>query len=110
MNTDEMDLFRRNFKSIVWKKGQLTDANNKIKQLSRWDKDGSHTSAIKKQIAERDKQKQRLESMLNGKTYDEWKEFSKKLSSLVGKNKRASEQKLRTEKELNNLTFTLSLP
>lgn len=106
MDTGDINKFKRVFKELVYEKGLIVEANNKIKQLSIWDKNGSHTQAINNAIYKRDKLKQDFEIKMNGKDYEHWKSFSKKLTNLVAKEKRSLNMLEKTGLQLSELEWT----
>lgn len=105
MNTDEILIFREEFKKIIYQKGLITESELRLKRLYIWDKNGSHENAIKKELDVRDNLKVDLRIMLKNKSYDEWKQFSKKLSLLNSRLNKARESIIRYEKQINELKF-----
>lgn len=105
MTPEKITKFKADFKSLVYTKGMVTEANNKIKQLSRWDRDGSHEKAIVKAIEKRDKIKKDYTEKLKGKRYEQWKDFSRKISTLNSRLNKAIERQKAITDEINNLTF-----
>lgn len=69
MSEEELIIYKKHFKHVVWLKSQLSNAKNHIRELSLFDKNGSHKDAILKAIARRDKAKTEFETSLNGFDY-----------------------------------------
>ncbi len=97
----EIEDFRKQFQRIVWQKGQVTKANDWIRNLTVFDKNGSHTKAINKTIERRNAEKKKLEEMMGGLTYDEWLKKSKRLSAL---NSRLAAAQKRVEQIKSEIT------
>lgn len=87
------ETFRSDFKHIVWLKGQLTERNEYIRMLSRFDRTDSHQKAILKAIERRDVTNRQFIEALQGQTYEEWKQASKRLSYLTSKLIKSIERK-----------------
>jgi len=77
----ELETFKTRFKKIVYKKGQLSESFIWIKRLSNYDKNDSHKAAILKAIDKKNKLADEFNILLDGKTYEEWKERSLLISS-----------------------------
>lgn len=69
MTTELLKEWSEIFKTCVCLKGLVTTRNNYIKTLSRYDKNGSHTEAIKKAIELRDETKKEFTESLKGFEY-----------------------------------------
>lgn len=69
MTQESLQEWSERFKTFVYLKGLVTTRNNYIKTLSRYDKNGSHTEAIKKAIKLRDETKKEFIESLNGFEY-----------------------------------------
>jgi hypothetical protein len=114
MNNSNIERFRTEFKKIVYQKSIIKDKERFLKQLYNWDRNDSHKKAILKALSEKDELQLTLSVMLKHKSYEDWKNFSKKLSKL---NSRLATSKrlyqtlairiLDTEKEINDLIFLL---
>lgn len=85
MNAEEILLFREQFRKIVYAKSEVKCQAMEITKLSVWDKNGSHKEAIIRASNELARRKKVLKELLNGKSYDKWKEFSQNLSKLQRK-------------------------
>lgn len=105
MTPEQIDSFRYTFKRIVYHKGRVVEENNKIKQLTRFDRNGSHTNAINRAIEKRNQERDKLNALLEGKTYDEWLEFSKKLSAINSGLKSSIRNKELFKEKLNRIEF-----
>lgn len=105
MNQFEIEQFRHDFRVLVYQKSIVYDRNESIKKLSRYDKNGSHEKAIVKAIANRDIESRKFNEMLKGKTYNEWKEFSKKLCILQNRLKSNQVTQKNIEDKINQLKF-----
>jgi NAD+--asparagine ADP-ribosyltransferase len=102
---DELEIkqFKLTFKQIVYQKGKITECNNRIRQLTKWDKNGSHKEAILRAIGKRDEQKKIVEEMLKGLSYDDWKSLSKRISYCCQKLKGSRDLRLRYQNDLNKI-------
>ena len=100
---DKIEDFKTQFKKIVYKKGQITTHKLYLRKLHAFDRNGSHKKAILKALDEFDILKADSNLLLKGKTYEDWKEFSKKLSTLNSALKRTETKKLEIETNINNL-------
>jgi hypothetical protein len=69
MTQESLKEWSERFKTCVYLKGLVTTRNNYIKTLSRYDKNGSHTEAIKKAIELRDETKKEFTESLKGFEY-----------------------------------------
>ncbi|HEY5588400.1 MAG TPA: hypothetical protein VIK86_05525 [Candidatus Paceibacterota bacterium] len=105
MNTEEVNIFRSEFKRIVYEKGQLTECNLRLKQLHIWDKNDSHKNAILKELNKKDELRKNFDILLKGKDYEYWKELSSILTKICKKLNQARQMQIRYEKELINLKF-----
>lgn len=100
MRESEIKEFRQLFPKIVWRKSQVSKEKLKIKQLHIWDKNGSHEKAIKAELKLLDFEREQLKLLLNGKTYEEMLELSKKLTTLQQRLKRS-------EDSVNKINITI---
>lgn len=107
MKETQIKQFRSEFASIVWLKGLIKDHGRALGSLYHYDKDGSHQKAIEKGLAKRDELKAELIEKLKGKTYEEWKAMSAKLSVLKQRLKRSEEQKARADKSGMRLGYLI---
>lgn len=98
MTKEEQLQFRKEFAAIVYWKSSVKEQAQKISQLQMWDKNGSHEKAILAAVNELDRCKTELKERLKGKSYQEWRDFSKKLSLL--------NSKLKTLKNIDSITRT----
>lgn len=96
----ESDKFKQQFQKIVYANSEVVSSNNRIKQLSAWDKNGSHEKAIIKEIELRNKLKENLRKLLDGRSYDDWRLTSRQLTTLKGRLKRTTLQKDKIEKDI----------
>lgn len=103
MTAEQIEKFKTTFKSIVYWKSEVAKSNDYIRSLSRYDKNGSHEKAILKSIEIRDKHKFKYHELLNGLTYEQWYEKSKKISLIQAKIKRSVSTKDKWIKELEML-------
>lgn len=88
MTVEELSAFKEEFKSIVWWKGELASRNKYIQTLSRYDKNGSHQTAILKAMNNRDEAKKILKEKLNGREYEHMMESLRKATVLANKIKK----------------------
>jgi hypothetical protein len=103
MTPKEIEKFRSDFKSIVYLKSELIKSNNIIRNLSRYDKNGSHQKAILKAIDIRSDIKLKYNKKLDGKTYEEWFAKSKRITTIQRMIKTSIRTKDKWVSELNNL-------
>jgi hypothetical protein len=111
---DELQIskFRKDFKSLVYKKGLITENGAYLKKLHSFDKNGSHNRAILLGLEKREQLKKDYADALNGKTYEEWRDFSSKLCKITAKLKRTQDRSIELinkaidiEQQLLNLNF-----
>lgn len=107
MDKEKIERFRKEFASIVYVNSEIMTNNLRLKSLMVWDKNSSHSKAILKNIEHRKELKLKLQTKLKGKTYDEWKFLSKKLSVLNSRLRNAINTKERTETEINQLQILI---
>ena len=107
MNQEEIEQFRKEFKSILYINSKIKGINISLKKLHVWDKNGSHENAILKELENKKIIQIKLKESLKGIDYEEWKRFSKNLSILMSKVKNNTTQKEKIEQAINNLTFKL---
>ena len=100
METEQINKFKRDFKSLVYQKGLLTESNNRIKQLSRFDKNGSHQRAIMKELQTKDNINAKIKEIQKSVDYEEWRKTSKRLTLLLSKLKLVASRKRIIENEL----------
>lgn len=105
MTQQQIEQFRKEFKHIVWIKGEITEAKNRIVKLTRFDNNGSHSKAIREAIDECNKITLDFTGKLKGHTYNDWKEFSKKISAVKSKLKPVEQRYNRVLSEMNALVF-----
>ena len=105
MTQEEISKWKAEYKRIVYQYSLIRDNEEKLKQLHAWDKNGSHDKAIIQRLDQRKELKEQLTEMLKGKTYDEWKLFSKHLIKVNTKYYKVVKQKEDLESTLNHLTF-----
>ncbi len=101
METEQINKFKREFKSLTYQQGQLTDSKERLKNLSRYDKNGSHQKALLKEMKNRDDIRAKIKEMEKGVAYDEWKKISKRLTALQYKLKVVDSRKRVIENELS---------
>lgn len=97
--------FKTHFQKIVFANSEVISSKNRIKQLSQWDKNGSHEKAILNEINRRKDLKEKLNNLLNGKTYNDWRDASIQLTKLKSRLKKQHSQKQKLENEINILTL-----
>lgn len=105
MNCPEIEKFKAEFQTIIGLRKQLSDNAELLKKLHAWDKNNSHRESIAKHLIKRDELKNRIVVMLDGRSYDDWKKASKKLSSLKSRLKRAEQAKIKIELEILHIIF-----
>lgn len=105
MTAEEQSQFRKEFKSIVYQKGLISANGDFLRILHAYDKNDSHKNAILKHLDKRKELQNRFKEMLKGKTYEQWKQFSRRLSALNSRLKRGNSAKERAEVEIDKLTF-----
>ena len=109
MTEDQIKTFREEFASIVFWFGEVKSQAGVISRLESWNKGGSHDKAIIKAIDTLNSCRKKLREKLKGKSYAEWRDFSKNLTALNGKLKRSVNDATRQkwQKEIDNATFVL---
>lgn len=105
MSPSEVEQFKKEFKSIIFKNSQIADAKTKLRSLHAWDKNGSHEKAILRQLDQIEKYKDELKVLLKGKSYEEWRLMSKKITQVSGKLKTATSNKIKAEAEIESIKF-----
>ena len=105
MTQEEIVKWKAEYKRIVYQYSLIRNNEEKLKQLHAWDKNGSHDKAIIQRLDQRKQLKEQLTEMLKGKTYDEWKLFSKHLIKVTSKYYKVVKQKEDLESVLNHLAF-----
>lgn len=105
MNSEEQEQFRKEFASIVYLNSCIISSGVWLKQLHAYDKNDSHKNAIIKKLDERKELKSELAIKLKGKSYEEWKTFSKRLTILNGRVRRAIVQQEKSQAEIDKLNF-----
>ncbi len=108
MKANEQEQFRKEFKSIVYQYSELKSSMTRLKQLHIWDKNGSHQKAILKELDTRKAIQTKLAEMLKGRSYEDWKLTSKRLSILNSRIKNAITQKEKAESEIDKISFPLT--
>lgn len=104
MRTDH-EIFRDEFRSIIYQRSQLSAAICRIKEYSRFDKNGSHANAIRKTMDQAKEIERIIDEKLKGKSYDQWREFSKKLTAISSKVKIAKTKYDKATLQLQSLKF-----
>lgn len=107
MNAEQQVQFRMEFKSIVYHKGLITENTTNVKRMHAWNKNGSHEKAIVKLLDFRTTLKIKLNEMLKGKDYEEWRLFSSKLARVNQTYARAAIKLRKAEIEIENLIFII---
>ncbi len=102
METEQINKFKREFKSLVYQKGLLTESNERIKQLCRFDKNDSHKRAILKEQETKATILSKIKDMQKGVDYEEWKKTSKRLTALLARQKVIASKKRVIEDELSS--------
>ena len=105
MNTADVEQFRKEFKTIVRVKGEIVSKSLHVTDLYRWDKNGSHANAIERAEAAVRTKRDDFKSKLKGKSYEDWKAMSRKISYIQARRKKAVAAMEKCDKELEGLTF-----
>ena len=71
MTPQELDEHKKEFKQISWLKSQIALNENYVRQLTRFDKNGSHRLAIIKAIENLTDNRKKFKEALNGRDYDQ---------------------------------------
>jgi len=91
------------WEQIKEKMKSLRDSNEFIKKLSRWDKNGSHKTALNTAMDIRDILKMELDAMLKGKTYQEWQKMIDRAKKLNYRIEHAGSSIEKNKTELSKL-------
>jgi hypothetical protein len=107
MTLQEQDQFRKEFTSIVQTKAVIKNISSHLRTMEYFDKAGSHENAISRDIGELGKYKDLLKSKLKGRTYNEWRDFSRRMYILRAYIKQAVNPAVinKWQTELDNLQF-----
>lgn len=105
MNEKEQTEFARLWDQLKKQQNKIASVKLRIKKLSSWDKNGSHTKAIVEAIEEKEALELVHRITLNKRTIEDYQKFAKKLSGI--KTRRAHHQKIANEltKQLEELKF-----
>jgi len=71
MTPQELLEHKKEFKQIGWIKGQISLNESYVRQLTRFDKNGSHRLAIIKAIEGLTDNRRKFKEMLNGRDYEQ---------------------------------------
>ena len=105
MTKEEQEIFKKEFKRIVFVFSEIKSSTLRIRNLHVWDKNGSHEKAILKELERRGELKEKLNTLLKGRTYEEWLKVSKTLTKLNSRLIAVSRNKEKIESEINSLNF-----
>ncbi len=105
MTTTEQEQFLKEYKAILQKRDEIKIHGQHLQNLHRWDRNGSHQSAIIKALDKRKTLQTELAAMLKGKTYEQWKAVRVKLSSLKGRLTATTNRKEKIEQDIHNLSL-----
>lgn len=89
MNSEQIKEFRTKFQRIVFIKSEIKTVAAHLTKLHTWDKNDSHKKAIEIDLTKLDEFKVTYKERLEGKTYEEWKNFSHLISQLNNKIQRS---------------------
>lgn len=95
--------FKTEYKKIVYRKGQITTHKLYLRKLHAFDKNDSHKQAIIKALDKFDILKAEFNEMLKGKTYEDWKETSQKLTTLKTTLEKIEKKQIEIKTHINNL-------
>lgn len=106
MNREEIEQFRKEFKQLVYQKSEVEDSKRQLKTLHAYDKNGSHENAILKELDKLDDLRRKFKELLKGKTYDQWRGTSKKISYLTQRLRNSQRTKEKIQTEIDNLILS----
>lgn len=108
MTQPEIENFRSEFLSLVYYHGSMLKGQAAhLTMMERFNKGGSHDQAILKAVENIQKTKAAIKIKLKGKSYDDWRSFSKILSVTLSRLKHSVNDgtKMKYQKQLDNLNF-----
>lgn len=108
MKKDDIDEIKTRFKQIVYLKGKITESNSYISTLSRFDRNNSHKKAILKAIDKKKEIQRDYNALLDGYSYDEWKQIRKDISRIESRIKQAKTNVSKLELLLINKEFNIT--
>jgi len=100
MRIDQIEQFKKEFKSICYLKSEIASRDTKLKSLYAWDKNDSHKNAILKELDHRSKLKEDLNKKLKGETYEKWRDYSSLLIKVTKRYFAAKESMEKWELEI----------
>jgi len=106
MRVDQIEQFKKEFKSIVYQNLQIAESDKRLKNLYAWDKNDYHKNAILKELDRRTELKKVLTEKLNGETYETWKEYSSLIQKYHKRYIDAKEAKEKWELEINKINIS----
>ncbi len=105
MTTIEIEGFKMQYEAIKDKVDEVAKAKQKVKTLTMWDRNDSHKNAIVKAIENFERLVAELETMLRGKTYEQWKATRNRLAQLNIRLQKSIKQKEKIENEILQVIF-----
>lgn len=105
MDTIKQIQFVKQFENIKFHIGLIKQKTDKIKTLTSWDKNDSHKEALAIVMNDRDELKVKLQDLLKGASYEEWKDINSKLTRYKLQLKNALEKAKDAEEKLKTLKF-----
>ncbi len=90
MTTQQIEQFRTELKVLITLNSDIAENRQYLVKLHRWDKHGSHQTAILTAMGRRDELLATQKEMLKGHKYAEWQATSRKISGLQARLKRAA--------------------
>lgn len=104
--------FREAFQKIISHNAQMRLIQEKLKEVTRWDKNGSHEKWIKLYYDQNKELKENFKKMLCGRSLDEWRRHSQLISNIKSRmnGSRDENNKLNHKRRLEALQFELKTP
>lgn len=105
MLADQEKKFKEDYRDIMYCRDLIAQNGRYITRLLRLDKNNSHKDYIAKAHKKRDELHDKLKAMLNGKSFEYWREAHNELRDIHLKLRRAIERKEAIEKEIIDFKF-----
>ena len=107
MTIQETQVFKSEFKAVVYTKGLITKQKFYLKKLHAFDRNDSHKKSILSALDELDRLRAKYNEQLKGKTYEEWLMLSQRISALTARLNKAKMRNTipKIEQQITDLKF-----